>query len=236
MPMNCIRMPLGHAASHSPWFVQVPKPSASILATILSARSGRSGWPCGRQRELRDLGGGEEHRRSVRAGGHARAAADAGGRVHREVGVLLADRDGVAVGGAADRSGDETAGGDDPVERSAVDDEVLDDGERRGPPGLERQDVAVGEAAHVELADGRLRAWTVRPPVDDEAAGPADALAAVVVEGDRVFALEGEGLVEDVEHLEKGHLGIDVGRLVGDEAAFRLRVLLPPDLERDLHL
>src|SRR5262245_45233375 len=40
---------LGQAASHSKWFVQWPKPSASICATILSTRSQRSGWPCGRR-------------------------------------------------------------------------------------------------------------------------------------------------------------------------------------------
>jgi hypothetical protein len=42
-PMNSMRIAFGHAASHSPWFVQVPKPSASIRATIERARSIRSG-------------------------------------------------------------------------------------------------------------------------------------------------------------------------------------------------
>ena len=92
------------------------------------------------------------------------------------------------------------------------------------------------EAAHVELAGGRPVARAVRPAVDDDAAGAADALAAVVVEGDRVLALLDQALVDDVEHLEERHVRADVGRLVGDEAARRLRVLLPPDLERDLHL
>ncbi len=35
--------------------------------------------------------------------------------------------------------GDEAARGDDAVERAAVDDEVLDDREGRGAPGLERE-------------------------------------------------------------------------------------------------
>src|SRR5690348_17056871 len=37
--------------------------------------------------EMGDLGRGEQHRRTVRAGGHARAAADAGGRLERRVRV-----------------------------------------------------------------------------------------------------------------------------------------------------
>ncbi len=45
--MNSTRMPLGQAASHSPWLVQVPKPSASICATMSRTRSQRSGWPWG---------------------------------------------------------------------------------------------------------------------------------------------------------------------------------------------
>ena len=53
-----------------------------------------------------------------------------------------------------------------------------------------RQLVAVLEAAHVELADGGGPARSVRAAVDDHAALAADALAAVVVEGDRLLALE----------------------------------------------
>src|SRR5688500_9359930 len=40
-------IPLGHSASQAPVFEQAPNPSASIWATIFSARSLRSGLPCG---------------------------------------------------------------------------------------------------------------------------------------------------------------------------------------------
>ena len=43
--------------------------------------------------------------------------------------------------------------------------------------------------------------------VDHEAAHAADAFAAVVIEGDRLFALVDERLVEHVEHLEERHVG-----------------------------
>src|SRR5688572_25678197 len=40
-------IPFGHSASQALVLVQEPKPSASICATIFSARSLRSGLPCG---------------------------------------------------------------------------------------------------------------------------------------------------------------------------------------------
>jgi hypothetical protein len=91
---------------------------------------------------------------------------------------------GVRVGRRAGRHRDEASGRDDAIERAAVDDEVAQHGERRGAPGLDRQRVAVLERAHVQLAGGRAVARAVRAAVDDDAAGAADALAAVVVERD----------------------------------------------------
>ena len=72
----------------------------------------------------------------------------------------------------------------------AVHDQVLDHRERLGPPRLDVDDVAVGEGAHVQLA-GRRLLRAVRDTVDHQAARAADALAAVVVERDRVVALAG---------------------------------------------
>ncbi len=51
----------------------------------------------------------------------------------------------------------------------------------------------------------------------------ADALAAVVVEGDRVLALSHELFVEHVEHLEEGHVLRHLLGVVGHEAALRTR-------------
>jgi hypothetical protein len=42
--------------------------------------------------------------------------------------------------------------------------------------------------------------------VDHDPTGAADALTAVVVEGDGLLALVDETLVQHVEHLEEGHL------------------------------
>ena len=91
------------------------------------------------------------------------------------------------------------------------------------------------EVAHVRLADGRVRERAVRLAVHEEAARPADALAAVRVEGDRLLAALDELLVQGVEHLEERHVLGHVGYVVLDEAALVARVLLPPDVEEDPH-
>ena len=108
------------------------------------------------------------------------------------------------------RDGDVAAGRDDAVEGAAVDHQILDDREGFGAPGLEVELVAVLEVAHVQLADGGAALGAVGDAVDHEAAGAADAFAAIVLEGDGVFAVGDEAFVDDVEHLEERHVGIDV--------------------------
>ena len=72
--------------------------------------------------------------------------------------------------------------------------------------------------------------------IDHDATGAADALTAVVVEGDRLFPLGDETFVQNIEHLEKGHLLGDPGHFVGLERTGHVGAFLPPDLERHVHL
>jgi len=79
----------------------------------------------------------------------------------------------------------------------------------------------------------------VRSAVDDQRAGAADALAAVGVEGDGALLLVTEALVELIEHLEEGRIGVDALDLEGLEAArlaFIGTVELTPDLKGEVHL
>ena len=50
------------------------------------------------------------------------------------------------------------------------------------------------------------RHGTVRDAIDHEAAGATDAFAAIVLEGDWLFALFNQTLVEHVEALQHRHL------------------------------
>ena len=129
--MFVIGISFGQTASHSPSFEQLPNPSASWRSTIATARRSVLDLPLRQQREMGDLGRREQRGRGVLAGGDARPAADARGRVHRLLDDGLRNQDGVAVLRAADVNRGVAAGLDDPVERASVDDEVLD---RAGTP------------------------------------------------------------------------------------------------------
>src|SRR5262249_62122062 len=96
--------------------------------------------------------------------------------------------------------------------------------------------VAVLEAAHVELTNGRAAIRSVRNAVDDQAAHAADAFAAIGVEGDRIFALLDQPFVDDVEHLEKGHVRRDMVGGVIDELPARVWSSLAPDSQVEFHL
>ena len=90
--------------------------------------------------------------------------------------------------------------------------------------------------SHVELTDGAPLLAPVGNSVDDETTRSTDPFAAIVLEGNGLFALGDEVLVEDIEHLEERHVGVDVFQLIGLETALVPGVLLPPDVKRQPHL
>jgi hypothetical protein len=71
--------------------------------------------------------------------------------------------------------------------------------------------------------------------VDHEAAGAADPLAAVVLEGDRLLAALDELLVEDVQHLQEGGVLVDVLDLISHHPPLVRGALLTPDVEGQVH-
>ena len=181
-----------------------------------------------------DLGADEEHGGTVRAGGGAGTAADARGRVHGHVGDDFRDRDGIRVRRGARPLADEPAGLHDPVVGGPVDDEVALDREGIRSERLDRDDLAIPEFPHVELA-GRAAARAVRDAVDRERAVAADAFAAVRVELDRLDAIFCQVLVDDVDHLEERGFGGNVICLVVFELARAVRALLTPDFQIEFH-
>jgi hypothetical protein len=104
-----------------------------------------------------------------------------------------------------------------------------------GAPRLERDRVAVLEPPHVELADGRARVGAVGDAAHHEAAGAADAFAAVRIERDRVLALRDEPFVDDVEHLEERHVGRDVLGRVVDERPWAFGPAWRQTFRKDAH-
>ena len=96
---------------------------------------------------------------------------------------------------AADVDRRVAAGLDDPVERAAIDDEILD--EREGLARATARAMSVSPSLNRRMCSWHTvvpRIRPVRDAVDQEAAGAADALAAVRVERDRVLALRDQRL------------------------------------------
>ena len=123
----------------------------------------------------------------------------------------------------------------DPVERAAVDHQILQDWKRASPPWLEVHFLAVFEMPQVKLADCRSALRPVRHAIDHEPAHAADAFAAIVVESDRVLALLDQPFVEHVQHFQKRHVLVHAGNLVAHHAPPVLRIFLPPDVECEFH-
>jgi hypothetical protein len=57
-----------------------------------------------------------------------------------------------------------------------------------------------------------------------------------MVERDGLVAGRLQALVDDVEHLEEGHVGTDVRRLIADHPSGRGDAGLSPDVEGNSHL
>src|SRR3954451_20636211 len=132
--------------------------------------------------EVRNLRASEEGSCSVRTSSNTGTAADAGGGVHGEIGIDLLNRCGVGFRSASRRSGDESSGGNDAIERTTVYSEILDDGKCLRTPRFEKELVSILEVAHVKLTDSCAREAAVCFSVHHEAAHTADALAAIMIE------------------------------------------------------
>lgn len=152
------------------------------LADHLAHTVGRLGLALRQQAEVADLGGDEQHGAGVLARRHTGTAADAGGGIHRLVGLMLRNQDGIGVGGAARGGTDIAAGLDDFIKSTAVDHQVFHHGESLGTPRLDPDFVAVVETAHVQLTGGDTVVVAVRPAIDIETTHATDTLATVVVE------------------------------------------------------
>ena len=208
----------GQAASHSPWLVQEPK-KRSMVSTMRSVREYRSAAPWGKRLRWEVLAAVNNWAAEL-----GQAATQAPHPMHAAASKAASD---VSLG-----TGIRLASGAEPVatvmyppasiirsnaERSTTKSRITPNAAAR--QGSNRDDVPVLEAPHVELTGGRGRLRTVGTSVDHYPAGAADSFPAVRVEGNRIDALQCEPFVQNVQHLQKGHVCRDIWNLVGLEPA-----------------
>ena len=118
------------------------------------------------QIEVADLGTDKEHGAGVLARRHTGTAADTGSGIHRLVGDMLRNGDGVGIGHTAGSGADIAPCLNNLVKGCAVDNKVAYDGERLGPPWLNPYLVTVVEPTHVQLAGGNAVVIAMRTSVD----------------------------------------------------------------------
>ncbi len=183
------------------------------------------------QCELADLRADEEHGRTILASSDASTASDARGAVHRLVGILLGDEDGIGILSLSCAHAGIATSLDDLVESATVHHAVLDDREAGRAPWLHGDDVAILEAAHIELASGgSTLSLSMRSAVDVKGAHATDTFATVMVEDKRLFAIIDKFFVEDVKHLKERGIVRDVLHLVLIEITFLTWTVLTPKL------
>jgi hypothetical protein len=118
----------------------------------------------------------------------------------------------------------------------SVDYEVFDDRKRFGSERLNHDVIAVVELPHVELASRRSGFVTVRLSVDHATARPADPFSAIRLECNGLFARSFQAFIDDIKHLQKGHVFEYVCRLVGFEVTLVVGSVLPPNVQFEVHL
>ncbi len=92
---------------------------------------------------MRNLGPRKEHGGGIGAGRNAGAAADAGGRIHGFFGGGLGCRDGIGILCASGVGRNESAGLDNYVKCTAVDDQIFDDRKGLRPPRFDNHGITI---------------------------------------------------------------------------------------------
>src|SRR6478672_3766206 len=182
------------------------------------------------------LGSGEQRSRTVRTGGCAGATTDTLRRIHRGIDGFLGDEHCIPVRRASGRSGDIPSGLNNPIQRTPVDHEILDDWKRPYPPGLDRNHGPIAKASHVKLAGGGSWYGTMSRAIDHQTTGAADPLSTIVVKGYWHLAPIHQAFVDHIQHLEEGHVRADAGRRILYHATRSARAGLAPDAKGELHL
>ena len=213
----------------------IPGPSGSLWTTL--REQGEGTYPCGHK----------QHRRAVFTGCNTGTTTYAGGSVHALLSVLVRDKNVVGILGGTGSDRDESSSLKDLVESAAVNNQVLDYRKSSASERLYSDGSAILEVTHEKLASGDVIVRTVRASVNEQRAGTADTLAAVVVERHRTTALAApvngywiitltdQLFIEDVKHFEERGILLYSGNMISLKMTLFLGVLLTPYLKIEIH-
>jgi hypothetical protein len=188
------------------------------------------------KRQMRNLGSGEQHRGRIRTCRRARAATNACGGFHRNVGRMFWNWDRIRFRRRACACGNKSSRLHNSIERAAIDYQIFDDRKTFHAKRFDHDRFAIAKFSHVKLARCAGMIRTVRFAVHVKRAGAANSFTTIRIESDRIFAGNNEPLVHDIEHLEQRSLRRNIRRIVIDELAVRLRVRLSPNSQFEIHV
>src|SRR5262249_1608034 len=184
---------------------------------------------------MRDLRRCEKHGRSVWTSRGACPASDASRRFHRKVRLMLGNRDRVCLWRRACARGNKSTSLHNAIQRPAIDYQIFHKRERSYAKRLDGDRRAVAKLSHVKLAHRARMIGTVWFAVNGERASAANTFAAIRVERDWFVSTSHQSLIENVQHFYQRRVRRNVARFIINEFAWRLSVLLSPDLEFEVH-
>src|SRR5437764_13674955 len=168
---------------------------------------------------MRDLSSGEKHGRSVRTRRGARTAPNASRGFHRQIGIVLRNRNRVCLWRGACALGNKSPSLYDAIQCAAIDYQIFHKRERSHAKRFDRDLRAVAKLSHVKFAHRARMIGSVWFAVDRERASAANTFAAIRIERDRFLSAFDQRLIENVEHFEKRGVRRDVANFVIDECA-----------------
>ena len=124
---------------------------------------------------------------------------------------------------------------DDSVKSGPIDHQVLDDRKSFGPPGLDGDGGPILKAPHVELAGGHMIMRAMGTSINEDAALATNAFPTIIFKGDHLFVAQHQLLIQMIQRLQKGHVGIESFDGIFVEAALGCCVGLSPDSESNVH-
>ena len=200
-----------------------------------------------KQRQGTDARSHEKHRRTVLTGRYASTATDARSRIHAFLRTFVGNQDIVGILRRTGTDGNEAAGLQDLVKRTAVHHQVLDDRESGAAPRLDSDCRTILEMTHEQLAGRHMIVRTMRAAVNIEGTGTADTLAAIMIErhgttalatlvhSNRVTTFPDQLLIEDIEHFKERSILFNPGNMISLEMSLILGVLLTPYFQIEFH-
>jgi hypothetical protein len=123
--------------------------------------------------EMRNFCARKQHRGSIWTGCHTSAATDASCCFHCNVGIVFGYRDRVRFRRRTYAGGNETPGLHNPIERTTIDYQIFDNGERSRAKRLDYDCRSVTKPSHVKLAGCNRMIGTVCFAINAQAANAA---------------------------------------------------------------